>query len=446
MGRGRIETKRPSIVTLSFTVLILIAILILAGGCENPLLEEVKKIVFPHIKITVVDRETGEPITDSTLSYIAEGEVIKSAAGANTFDFALSPEQICTVYIMKDGYRGKGIVLGVEDSDVEMTIGLKKLATVESHVEQYVQGKVFHSDGSSAYTDVFYVSRGTVKNSIIPDITDAVQNDEGQFNVLAPVGNIAVAAFTLNNNQEIDQITYQKAELKEENPLVDLSLSFSDTPTFSGDKPTDSTFRVKLSEGYVLAEDSAGTGSYSFDIRLLSSDGVSVESVEYDAANTYFSRKYVGNAGGSNNVSYSPLPSITVASGADYFTVSFTSGAGVSFHETYLLEIVDEKPNIPFQAVILAGSEIKMPKSVIDTQASAIYLYLSAVSFPNFDADALLADTLSYDQYSYSETGEDVTADAGKSVSKGLATQLTYEGEPFNFRQAYGFDSLIMEQ
>ncbi len=437
MGRRRIG-RRYFLLLLAAIVLTCL-ILLLMTGCEleNPLMNDIKELVYPHIVFTISDKDTGAPITDATL-IVVETDYIQDLT-SDTHDIFLEPGNY-NVYLKSPGYRVKGYVLNLHQN-TQINVRLKKLESFNV-TQGNVSGTVTKEGADLG--GPFYISRGTVNVHNIPE--EFLTGPD--FTVSAPCGDIAVAAFTKDANQAVEKVVYDK-KLLTQYGLVGLILDFIATgaKTFDGQKPGSDSFRVKLNEGYILAEQSTTASTYSFAINLLSGDGVTLESVKYDEADTYFTRKNVGSSGGENNIVYDVgLPTIAGNSSTDYYIVSFNAGSGASFHELYVLEIVGGEPNIPFQAAILTKAEIKIPKLVVNPAATEVNIYLSAVKMAGFNQAKLLAGTMSYDQYSYSETGKIVTDSIKSSPGIKQFSSIVEEAPLINYRQAYGFDFLIMEE
>ena len=447
MGRRRIGRKSIPLALPIFVVIMLSLFAFTAcPNLHNPLLDKIIELVRVKrytVLFTISDKDTTDPLSGSALTAVDMNLKVAASVGSisDSYELALD-EGIYNIYLSKAGYRVKGYAVNV-NTDLVINARLKSLTAAAEYGT--ISGSV-NKDGIP-YTGSFNISAGIVK---VNTITEVIGNLDGVFtSVTSACGDIVVAAYT-KTGEEIDLVAYRKnLTLVNGTPLNVPVLNFdtTDLDEFDGLKPESGDLKVKLNQRFTLAEQASITGvsDYLVKVNLQTGDSITLESVKFDGIyDTYFTRKNAGSSGGSNNIAFDVgLPSITITPGASYYKVSFPAVSGASFYEAYVVETLPVAPNIPLQiADISNNGAIVIPKSAIDSDATAVDIYISAVKLIDYNQAQFLADTLSYDQYSYGETGEAVSDYAGKSL-----TELTGStGAATNYRQTYGFNYLIMEE
>jgi hypothetical protein len=384
------------------------------------------------ITINISDKDTGLGIDDAFIRIVEPGFI--DSLSSSTYETVLQ-EGTYNIFLQKDGYRSKGYVINV-NSDLSINA---KLTTLDEKSYEYenVAGTVNTTDFSICTA---------IENA--SDIRGDLHADDGNFLLPAMCGDITISAFT-KTNSELDKIVYLKGlSLLKGNPLNGLILNLPAGGTnYYGDKPVDGDLKVKLDNSFLLAVQAPVDDDFSFDIDLLGGNTVTLETVKYDNADTFFSR-ITGDSDENNSLSFDlALPDFSITDSGDYYTVTFNSVSGSSCYEAYVLEISQNIASVPVQLMVLNGNSLKIPKQLLDLNADSLAVYLSAVDISGYSESQMLDGTQSLDEYSYSETGKIIVS---KSISKSTGdyrqNQVMTTSPVINYREKYGFDYLIMDK
>lgn len=373
------------------------------------------------VSCNTFDKFSGQPLTDVSISILETNT--NATITANPYQNNLS--QGCyTVYFTKPGYISRGYVFNL-NAPLTFNVYLNPENEIENYGE--VSGKV--RENSSDFTDPFYISAGNEVNSNCP--AEAITNSLGLFtNISSVCGDIAVSAYT-KTADSINKIKYLKATLNPGANLTNLVLDLPGSPlTYSGGKPASDELTIKQSDSFLLARQNSAATDYSFGVELIPGDDLIIESYKSVTDTAYFTRITAGNTGGVHDLQYQTgTPDFTVNSNdTSNYIISFNSLSFASFYEVYAIQITGEEGKVPFQCLGLSGSNVKVPKDLLDPVADFTLIYVRAINLTGFDPNQIIGGTQGFDNYSWTERkqGFDLGASSIRTLSTNRLKSITH--------------------
>jgi hypothetical protein len=372
--------------------------------------------VKSYLSVRFLDASTGQSLSGVTLAILETGQNITANGSYQDWFY----HDRYTMYLSKPGYISKGLVFDFT-ADCTANIYLNPATSNQSY--ENITGKL-QVNGVN-YTSPFNVCAG---DPSAVNFTANIIDSQGNFSTSSVCNNpIVLAAYTMSGDN-IAQITYLKTSLSKGYPLSNQLLQLPANPVnFAGTKPGADCFVVKVNHGYTLAQQNSTATNYSFGVGLQAGDSITLESfLALNNAN-YFSCQNAGSAGGTLNIQYpAGVPNFSISASGNNYLLKFTPVDFAAYYEVYAIQLFGNQGAVPFQTLVVSGTDVSIPKNLLNSSADTTLICLRAVQLDNFTITNILNGTQSYDNYSFTE--QQALLNSGSlgalSLNRSLAPQM----------------------